>query len=129
MVIIDTSVIIDHLRQVEEKKETALLRLAKKYPKQALSLSTISIQELYEGKSTLKEEKENLLLATIAPLTIFPYTYEVSKLAGELARDLKEPIEFADAAIAASAIINEADLYTLDKKHFKNIHGLQFLKF
>ncbi len=39
-------------------------------------------------------------------------------------RDSKTPIQFADAAIAATAIINGAELYTLNKKDFEKIPGL-----
>ncbi|MFH1280851.1 MAG: PIN domain-containing protein, partial [Candidatus Beckwithbacteria bacterium] len=99
MVVLDTNIIIDHLRQ--SKKETFLLKIAKQYPKQILALSVISIQELYEGQSTKKNQLEQLLLATVSPLTILAYTFEVSILAGQIARDLTQPIEFADSAIAA----------------------------
>lgn len=123
MVIVDTSVIIDHLRQVKTK-ESALMNLAKKKPKEVLGISIISIQELYEGQSTRDDLKEQFLLATVSPLKIFPYTYEVAKLAGEIARDLKRPIELADAAIAAAAIVNNASLFTLNQKDFRGIKPL-----
>lgn len=126
MVIIDTSVIIDHLRQ--SPKKSALIGLIKKYPRETLGISVISIQELYEGKSTLDEQKEKDLLATIAPLKIFPYTYEVAKKAGEIARDLTRPIELADAAIASTALLEKAGLFTLDRNDFKKIPDLTLLE-
>ncbi|MFH2061881.1 MAG: PIN domain-containing protein [Candidatus Beckwithbacteria bacterium] len=125
MVVLDTNIIIDHLRQ--SKKETFLLKIAKQYPKQILALSVISIQELYEGQSTKKNQLEQLLLATVSPLTILAYTFEVSILAGQIARDLTQPIEFADSAIAATCIINNAELLTLNSKHFNNIPNLKLL--
>ena len=123
MVILDTNVIVDHLRQ-KVGKDTKLIDIVKKNPKQTLALSAVSVQELYEGQSTRNKDKEVYLLATISPLKILPYTYEVAQLAGEIARDSKKPIEFADAAIAATAIINGYQLYTLNKKHFKGIKEL-----
>ena len=123
MVILDTNVIVDHLQQ-KSGKDTKLIDIVKKNPKQTLALSAISVQELYEGQSTRNKDKEVYLLATISPLKILPYTYEVAQLAGEIARGSKEPIEFADAAIAATAIINGYQLYTLNKKHFKGIKEL-----
>src|SRR3990167_4753302 len=122
MVIIDTSIIIDHLRQPANRSR--LLWFLKKHHKETLGISIISIQELYEGQSTLDEEKEKDLLATIAPLKIFPYTYEVAKKAGEIAQDLARAIELADATIAATAIIENANLFTLDKNDFKGIKNL-----
>ncbi len=124
MVILDTNIIIDHLRQ-QKKGKTHLKEVAKMKPKEALALSVISIQELYEGKSTRKKKEEEYLLATVAPLKILPYNFEIAQLAGEIARDLKNPIEFADATIAATTILKEASLYTLDEKHFKNIENLE----
>lgn len=124
MVVLDTNIIIDHLRQ-SPNKETALKSIARKTRKEDLAISVITVQELYEGKSTLNEEKEAYLLATITPLRILPYTYEVAQTAGKIARDLKQPIEFADAAIAATAITHGASLLTLNKQHFAGIKELE----
>src|SRR3989344_6944353 len=120
MVVLDTNIIIDHLRQTG-KGDTLLLKIAQALPKETLALSVITLQELYEGKSTRKVEKEEYLLATIAPLRMLSYTYEIAELAGKIARDRERPIEFADAAIAATAIISDAQLFTLDKTDFKGI--------
>lgn len=125
MVVLDTDIIIDHLRQ-PEAKETGLMKVSKGVSKEGLSVSLITVQELYEGQSTKDKQAEEYLLATLAPLKILPYSYEVAQLAGEIARDLKEPIELADAAIAATVIINGAKLMTKNKKHFQNIPNLEF---
>lgn len=125
MVVLDTSVIIDHLRQT--KKETALIRLVKQHPKESLALSIISVTELYEGQSTKDSQKEQALLAVISPLRILPYNYEVAELAGKIARDLSHPIELADAAIAATAIVNGSALFTLNKKDFTGIKNLNLI--
>ncbi|MFH1890139.1 MAG: PIN domain-containing protein [Candidatus Kuenenbacteria bacterium] len=124
MVVLDTNIIIDHLRQ-SLNKISFLRRIEDKINRENLAISIISIQELYEGKSTQYKNQEQYLLATISPLKILPYTYETAQLAGEIARDLKQNIELADAAIAATAIINGASLITLNKKHFLNINHLQ----
>lgn len=126
MILLDTNIIIDHIRQPQEK-ETALMSMAKKNPKEELALSVISVQELYEGKSTRDEDKEEYLLATISPLKVLPYTYETAQLAGEIARDLKSPIEFVDAAIAATAILRGASFLTVNKKHFSGIRELDLI--
>lgn len=124
MVVLDTNVIIDHLRQPPHK-ETHLKRIARKTRKEDLAISVITVQELYEGESTRDEEKEAYLLATITPLRILPYTYEVAQLAGKIARDLRHPIEFADAAIAATAIIHGGTLLTLNRQHFTGVRDLE----
>ncbi len=126
MVILDTNIIIDHLRQAKNK-ESHLIGIAKQKPKETLAISMVTLQELYEGKSTKNDKKEQFLLATISPLKIFPYSYEVAKLAGEIARDLNRPIQLADAAIAATTIINGAQLLTLNKKDFRGVKRLELV--
>jgi predicted nucleic acid-binding protein len=125
MVVIDTNIIIDHLRLQKTEQESLLMKLAKQLPKETLALSIISIQELYEGLSTRDSQKEQYLLATISPLKILSYTYETAQLAGQIARDLNHPIELADAAIAATTILNGASLQTINKKDFIDIKDLQ----
>ena len=125
MVVIDTNIIIDHLRLQKKEQESLLMKIAKQLPKKTLALSIISVQELYEGASTRDSQKEQYLLATISPLKILSYNYEVAQLAGQIARDLDRPIELADAAIAATAILNGAFLHTVNKKNFRDIKNLQ----
>jgi predicted nucleic acid-binding protein len=124
MVILDTNIIIDHLRMNSNTAQSKLITLVTKHPQESLALSLISIQELYEGQSTLIASKEKELLATIAPLKIIPYTYQTAMLAGQIARDLHHPIQFADAAIAATSMIANAELYTLNLRDFESIPGL-----
>ena len=125
MVVLDTSIIIDHLRQ--PLKQSQLIRIIKAYPEEKFGLGLISLQELYEGKSTRKEAAEKALLSTLATIEILPFTYEVAQLAGMIARDLCRPIELADAAITATAILNRAKLATLDQKDFTGIDRLELL--
>ena len=127
MVVLDTNIIIDHLR-LQGSGKSYLRKLEEKFTKDLLSVSIIAVQELYSGQSTKDPRREEYLLATIGSLQILPYTYEVSQLAGEIARDSGETIEFADSAIAATAITNGAELCTLDEKHFKNIKHLDLLQ-
>lgn len=127
MVILDTNLIIDQLRQ--PPKKSYLYKLTREFSRDFLAISMVSVQELYEGKSTLDSRREELMLATIAPLKILPYTFEVAQLAGEILRDLSRPIEFADAAIAACTIVNGAQLATLNKKDFLQIADLELLNF
>ncbi len=126
MVVIDTSIIIDHLRQ-QLVDETVFMKLVRRIPKEQLLLSVITVQELFEGKSTRDTRKEEYLLMTITPLKIVPYTFEMAQRAGEIARDLKRPIELADAAIAATALITGASLFTLNKKDFQGIEDLELI--
>lgn len=125
MVILDTNIIIDHLRQ--KKKDTLFRKIAGQYHPQTLAISIFTIQELYQGKSSAADQQEKDFLSIINALKILPYTFEVAELAGKIARDRFSPIEFADSAIAATAIINGCQLFTLDKKDFIGIDNLELL--
>lgn len=126
MVIVDTSLIIDHLRQ-KTSETTYLMNLSAKQPPQKLAVSVISIQELYEGQSTKDEQKEQSLISILSILKILPYTFEIAKLAGEIARDLSNNIGLADAAIAATTIHYGYQLATLNNKDFAGIRGLELI--
>lgn len=125
MVILDTNIIIDHLRQ-PPGTPSYFFQMMSKIPKEELAISVISVQELYEGKSTRSEKQERVLLMLISQLNILPYTYEVARMAGIIARDKRTTIQMSDSAIAATALIHEADLFTLNKKDFAGINRLSF---
>lgn len=122
MVIIDTNIFIDHLRTGDSKYLQTLLS---KNHISDLYLSVLTIQELYTGQSTKNLKNELILQKLISPFSIVYYDEQVAKLAGEIARDSKKVITFVDSAIAASAILNNATLVTLNTKDFKKIKGLQ----
>jgi len=122
MVIIDTNIFIDHLRIGDSKYLQTLLS---KNHISDLYLSVLTIQELYTGQSTKNLKNELILQKLISPFSIVYYDEQVAKLAGEIARDSKKVITFVDSAIAASAILNNATLVTLNTKDFKKIKGLQ----
>lgn len=127
MVIIDTSLIIDHLRQ-QTLGDTILALLSLKYPDNELTISTITIQEIFSGKSSLYKKPLEKIATTLANLTIVDYSLGIAKLAGTLARDSKKNLQFADAAIAATAIHYDAYLATLNTKDFAGIPNLKLLK-
>ncbi|OGJ22185.1 MAG: hypothetical protein A3A82_00220 [Candidatus Pacebacteria bacterium RIFCSPLOWO2_01_FULL_47_12] len=126
MVVLDTSIIIDHLR-LQERQPSYLEQLLNKFSQEELGLSVISLQELFEGQSTRGAKGLSRLKATIQPLTVLEYTTETAKLAGELARDLPTQISFADAAIAATALQQGCELATLNNKHFLQIPRLKLV--
>lgn len=106
MVILDTSVLIDSLRQ-SKNHDSILREFITFYPKNKLAISVLTIQELYAGKSSSDSKKERLFLGVVSSLEILPYTYNEAKLAGEIVRDLGRLLDFPDTAIAATAILKE----------------------
>lgn len=127
MVMVDTNIVIDHLRSSVRKK-SLLVQLEEQDPNRVIALSMLSVQELYEGQSTRQLSREKELLLAITPMQFLPYSYEVAKLAGKIARDHSKPLELADAAIAATSIINKVPLFTLNQKHFAEIPELTLFK-
>ena len=127
MVVVDTSIIIDQLRR-PKGTQTELIRFIKTKADKDLAISMISIQELFQGQSTKDQGKLQSMLAVISPLRILPYNYEIAQLAGEIIRDTIQPIQFADAAIAATAIDNNCKLFTFNKKDFVEIKDLSLVE-
>ncbi len=126
MVVVDTNIIIDHLR-LPPGSETHFLKILKLKPDDMFGISVISVQELYQGKTSLESPRENNILKTLDELKILPYDFKTAKLAGGITRDSKIPVGLADAAIAATTIINNAKLATLNKKDFQGIEELELV--
>ncbi len=128
MVIVDTNVIIDFLRQNPTRAQKSLLeRLLEQRPHQEIAISLITVQELYVGKSTKKKEEVAKVLDLLDGFAHLEYTYEIAKRAGEIERDCGVTADFADIAIAATAIAHDIPLLTLNTKHFAHIPNLNLM--
>ncbi len=123
MVILDTNIIIEHLR-LKGSKDSILIEVAKKYPLNDLAISIATVQELYSGKSSKNALESQRLALTLSGFQILDYDYNIAKKAGEIARDLHRKIYFVDAILASTAILNGAKLVTLNVKDFDDIDGL-----
>jgi len=126
MVVLDTDILINYIRQ-PESGSSHLIPLLQSISPQDLAISVITIQELYVGESSKAKQKEEFFLRLISRLIILPYDNKTAKMAGEIMRDIRPRVQFADAAIAATAILNKASLLTLNKKDFKGIKGLKLV--
>jgi len=125
-IIVDTNIVIDYLRisRTKIEKTTILDQIALPRIKNQLIISTITIQELFEGKSSKEKKEENKIRKTLSFFRTINLDSKIAELAGKIARDFG-PIEFADASIAATAILEKAYLLTKNKKDFQNIKGLK----
>lgn len=126
MVIIDTNIIIDHLRQTHSR-QTQYQKILKKYKLKSLSISTITVQELYVGKSSIEKQETNII-RLLSNLKMYSLTTKIAKEAGILMQH-NQSLQLADAAIAATAVHYGASLATLNTKDFKGVPGLKLLKF
>lgn len=120
--VVDTSIVIEHLR-IKNKSESTLFQLSKK---SELYISSISVYELHMG--ALTPDREVDIEFTTADILHLPFTDSVAKVAANIYRQLRSKnkmIEFRDIFIAATCIVNELPIVTLNKKHFERIDGLQ----
>lgn len=126
MVVLDTNIIIDHLRS-QNQKETILEQVVeKKFSK--LAICSITLQELYTGQSSCIKAEEQRLITTIKRLNVIPYSSESARLAGILTRDSQKNLSFPDAAIAAACLVNQCKLLTLNQKDFADIKNLELFQ-
>ncbi len=124
-VLIDTSIIIDHLRK-KNKNRSHFYRLVDNHN---IFISTITLFELYSGatdKGRLMDIKN-----IIAYVHVLPFTSRIAKKAGELYIFLKKEnklIEIRDLFIGATALAHNLPVMSLNEKHFNRIKELKFLK-
>ncbi len=125
VILLDSNIIIDHLRL--KGKNSIQYNLINQHLDDSFAVSTITIQELFAGASTKSKSPLVLLNQTLSELDICLYTQEVAELAGKITRDRDLRMQFADAAIAATAIHYGASLATLNAIDFKGIPRLHLL--
>lgn len=80
------------------------------------------------GATTIGKEKD--IITVTENFTVLPFTDTVAQKAAGLYHKLKlsnQMIEFRDIFIAATCIVHELPIVTLNKKHFKCIDGLKIL--
>ncbi len=123
--VIDTSIFIEFLR-TKNKDLTTL----KKIPKNTIiSLSTVTLYELYMGATNTEKKNDVELLTRNIP--IISLEKEIAIKAAEIFLQLKKSnqlIEFRDIFIAATSIIHKTPLLTLNKKHFINIPDIELFE-
>ncbi len=121
MILVDTDVLIAHLRGVEAAR-TWLRRARTEGP---LAVSVVTVAELTGG---MRSAERREVWALLAALRTVPATEVVARRAGELMREYRAShsgIGLGDYLIAATALSLGAELATLNVRHFPMIEGLQ----
>jgi predicted nucleic acid-binding protein len=119
MFLTDTDVLIDFLRGNEKAIEFISEN------SENILVSTITVTELYAG---LRNENEmNELDSFLGLFQIISIDAEIAKNAGLLKREYLKShnLGIADCLIAASAIVSNAKLKTLNVKHFPMFKHLE----
>jgi len=118
-VLVDADVMVDFLRG--QPKAVALV--------QALSariiLSSIVVAELYAG--VRGAEELNTLDSLISLFRVVPVSPQIARAGGLYKKDYAKShgVGLADAIIAATAVAENADLQTLNTKHYPVLKGLK----
>jgi predicted nucleic acid-binding protein len=120
--LLDTSVAIDHLRGAEPAVDL-LRRLVE--GKQPVVSSEVVRFELLAG---VRDKEVDALEEFFSAFTWVPVDGAISRIAGDLARRHRRAyngIDDADYLIAATTLALEAELLTMNVRHFPMLSGLR----
>jgi len=111
--LLDTDVLIDHLRGVPEAK-ALLLELA---AAGSLAVSVITVAEIEAGTRDPEREQVEKLLSSLPGL---PVDTAIARKAGHYRTQYAKThgVLLPDALIAATAVLHGCKLYTLNSKHY-----------
>lgn len=124
-VVVDSSILIEKIRW-GSKYYDQLLEL-EKLGEIIIYIPVVVITELWAGKSMFRKKDSQIVEHLISTMRRIDIDERIARLSGELVRSVN--IQPIDALIAASAVINDSQLATLNTKHFKNINGLKLYKY
>ena len=116
--LVDTDVLVDYLRGHPEAVDFVRTRSHR------ILLSSVVVAELYAGVRGDREQE--ILDAFVALFRIVPVSAAIAKAGGLYKRDYGKShgVGLADALLAATAEQEDADLKTLNVKHYPMIKGL-----
>lgn len=120
--LIDTSILIDHLRKTQKDK-TVFYQHASQYD---CLISAVTEFEFSIGSTP---ENRRFTEDLLAKLPVLPFDSTCVKIAAKIYRELKsrnQLISLPDIFIAATAITHDLQLLTLNQKHFERVENLKF---
>jgi predicted nucleic acid-binding protein len=119
---LDTSVAVDHLRGVPAAAELLTGLIGEGEP---IVASEVVRFELLAG---VRDDERNQLEQFFSACSWFAVDESITRMAGALARQHRrahDGIDDADYLIAATAIVLEAELLTMNVRHFPMLTGLR----
>jgi len=122
--VVDTSIFIEFLRK-KDKTKTVLYSLPETT---TIAISSVTLYELLMGATDKSKNKDVKILTE--DLLILSLDQEVAKKSAEIYHQLRNEnnmIEFRDIFIAATCLVHNMPLKTLNNKHFERIEGLKIL--
>jgi predicted nucleic acid-binding protein len=118
-ILVDTDILIDFLRGYKEAIE-----FINNFSSQII-LSPIAVAELYAGVKG--NDELTVLDSFISLFQIVPLNSEIAKIGGLYKRDFSKShgVGLADAILAATAEVKQAELKTLNVKHYPMFKDLK----
>lgn len=126
-VVIDTSIIISHLRGISG--DLGQLLTLKDQDKITIFIPHIVIVELFAGQEAKKKTDRQRLEKIIEKFASVELSVESAKQAGDLVRIYSQIPDANDLIIAAIAMEQEAQIATHNRKHFEQIRGVKLFVF
>ena len=121
-ILLDTDVLIDFLRGYDKAVSFVNVDLDR------IILSSIVVAELYAGVRGEKDDMEQAVLENFLSLfRVVPVSGDIAKLGGLYKRDYgrSHGVGLADAIVAATAALEDAELRTLNVKHYPMLHPIE----
>ena len=118
-ILLDTDVLVDFFRGYDKAVAFVNARSAR------VILSSIVVAELYDG---VRGDREQSALEDLVSLfRVVPVSGEIAKAGGLYKRDYGKShgVGLADAILAATAEAENAELKTLNTKHYPMLKGLR----
>ena len=122
---VDTTILIDYFRKTDKAK-TRLVSHFKEYS--LLYISSVTEFEVVNGATEKNLEFWNCLLQRF---TVLDFDSKAARRAAEIVAQLKmerKTIDKPDLFIAATALVHNLSLDTLNTNHFNDINGLRLVK-
>ena len=121
-ILVDTDVLIDFLRGYGPAVSFVNVHSDR------IVISAIAVAELYAGVRGAKDDREQTALGNLLSLfRVVPANNEIARLGGLYRRDYgpSHGISLPDALVAATALLERAELKTLNVKHYPMFEGIE----
>ena len=120
--LLDTDILIDYLHGRDEAVSFV------KANADRIILSSIAVAELYAGVRGGKDDTEQTVLKSFLSLfRVVPVSGAIAKIGGLYKRDYgrSHGVGIADAIVAATAMVEDAELKTLNVKHYPMLKNIE----
>lgn len=126
-ILVDTNILIEHLREGKKKEETAHQIVARQFEK--ILISSISVYEIEYG--ALRAGRTSDILSLLGIVEIIPFgKQEAEEAANIWCRLFQQGIRIGirDIFIAGIAIKHRLPVFTRNTEHFEKIPGIRLFK-